>query len=116
MSFRTQIPTRTRSSGSKTKRGSQRDVDVEGIHLALDQTNDQLKMIVEWSACALANDNHVCTEFFRILREMPKLTSLGRTLLQRHLLSHMDDLRGFVVMPEDEREGFCKVLLQDITR
>ncbi|TYK29656.1 retrotransposon protein [Cucumis melo var. makuwa] len=107
---------RTESSGSKRKRGSQREVDVEGIHLALDQTNNQLKMIAEWPACALVNDNHVRTEFFRILREMPELTSLDRALLQRHLLSRMDDLRGFVLMPEDERDGFCRVLLRDITR
>uniref|UniRef100_A0A9I9E8A0 Retrotransposon protein n=1 Tax=Cucumis melo TaxID=3656 RepID=A0A9I9E8A0_CUCME len=50
---------RTGSSGSKRKRGSRREVDVEGIHLALDQTNDQLRMIAEWPARALANDNHV---------------------------------------------------------
>ena len=107
---------RTGSSGSKRKRGSQREVDVEGIHLALDQTNEQLRMIAEWPARALANEDHVHTEFFRILSEMPELTSLDRTLLQRHLLSRMDDLRGFVLMPEDEREGFCRVLVRDITR
>ncbi|KAA0062976.1 retrotransposon protein [Cucumis melo var. makuwa] len=95
---------RTGSSGSKRKRGSQRDFDVEAIHLTLDQTNEQLRQIAEWPACNLANDNHVCTEFFHILREMPELTSLDRELLQRHLLSRMDDLRGFVLMPKDERE------------
>uniref|UniRef100_A0A9I9EEI8 Retrotransposon protein n=1 Tax=Cucumis melo TaxID=3656 RepID=A0A9I9EEI8_CUCME len=42
---------RTRSSGSKRKRGSQREVDVEGIHLALDQTNEQLRMIAKWPVC-----------------------------------------------------------------
>ncbi|KAL0551355.1 hypothetical protein IC582_010441 [Cucumis melo] len=102
---------RTGSSGSKRKRGSQRDFDVEAIHLALDQTNEQLRQIAEWPARNLANDNHVRTEIFRILREMPELTSLDRALLQRHLLSRMDDLRVFVLMPEDEREGFCRVLL-----
>ncbi|KAA0064312.1 retrotransposon protein [Cucumis melo var. makuwa] len=107
---------RTGSSGSKRKRGSQREVDVEGIHLALDQTNEQLRMIAKWPTHALTNDNHVRTEFFRILREMLELTSLDRTLLQRHLLSRMDDLRGFVLMPEDEKEKFCKVLLRDMTR
>ncbi|KAA0037345.1 retrotransposon protein [Cucumis melo var. makuwa] len=107
---------RTRSSGSKRKRGSQRDFELEAIHLALDQTNEQLRQIAEWPARNLANDNHVRTEFFRILREMPELTSLDRALLQRHLLSRMDDLRGFVLMPEDEREGFCRVLLRDIER
>ncbi|KAA0043337.1 retrotransposon protein [Cucumis melo var. makuwa] len=107
---------RTGSSGSKRKRGSQRDFELEAIHLALDQTNDQLRQIAEWPARNLANDNHVRTEFFRILREMPELTSLDRALLQRHLLSRMDDLRGFVLMPLDEREGFCRVLLRDIER
>ncbi|KAL0537525.1 hypothetical protein IC582_026503 [Cucumis melo] len=107
---------RTGSSGSKRKRGSQRDFDVEAIHLALDQTNEQLRQIAEWPARNLANDNHVRTGFFCILREMPELTSLDRALLQRHLLSCMDDLRGFVLMPEDEREGFCRVLLRDIER
>ncbi|TYJ96264.1 retrotransposon protein [Cucumis melo var. makuwa] len=97
------------SSVSKRKRVSQREVDVEGIHLALDQTNEQLRMIAEWSARPLANDNHVRTKL--LLREMPELTSLDRALLQRHLLSRMDDLRGFVLMPEDERERFCRVLL-----
>ncbi|KAA0026224.1 retrotransposon protein [Cucumis melo var. makuwa] len=111
-----EFPSMTRSSGSKRKRESQREMDVEGIHLALDQSNEQLRMIAEWPACALVNDNHVCTEFFLILREMLELTSLDRVLLQRHLLSRMDDLRGFVLMPDDEREGFCRVLLQDITR
>ncbi|KAA0056508.1 retrotransposon protein [Cucumis melo var. makuwa] len=70
----------------------------------------------EWHARALANDNHVCTEFFRILREMSKLTSSDKGLLQRHLLSRMDDLWGFVLMLEDERDGFCRVLLRDIMR
>ncbi|KAL0559409.1 hypothetical protein IC582_004018 [Cucumis melo] len=107
---------RTGSSGSKRKRGSQQDFDVEVIHLALDQTNEQLRQIAEWPARNLANDNHVRMEFFRILREMPELTSLDRTLLQRHLLSRMDDLRGSVLIPEDEREGFCRVLLRDIER
>ncbi|KAL0549508.1 hypothetical protein IC582_013992 [Cucumis melo] len=102
---------RTGSSGSKRKRGSQRDFDVEAIHLALNQTNEQLRQIADWPARNLANDNHV-----RILREMPELTSLDRALLQRHLLSRMNDLRGFVLMLEDEREGFCKVLLRDIER
>ncbi|KAA0061278.1 retrotransposon protein [Cucumis melo var. makuwa] len=69
-------------------------------------------MITEWPARALANDNYVPTEFFCILSEMPELTSLDRTLLQRHLLSRMDDLQGFVLMPEDEKEGFCRVLLR----
>ncbi|KAA0058223.1 retrotransposon protein [Cucumis melo var. makuwa] len=73
-------------------------------------------MIAEWPSRALANDNHVRTEFFRILREMSELTSLDRALLQRHLLSRIDDLRGFVLMSEDEREGFCRVLLRDMTR
>ncbi|KAL4011318.1 hypothetical protein IC575_028372 [Cucumis melo] len=107
---------RTRSSGSKRKRGSQRDFDVEAIHLALDQTNEQLRQIAEWPARNLANDIHVRTEFFRILREIPELTSLDRALLQMHLLSRMDDLQGFVLMPKDEREGFCRVLLRDIER
>uniref|UniRef100_A0A9I9EB63 Retrotransposon protein n=1 Tax=Cucumis melo TaxID=3656 RepID=A0A9I9EB63_CUCME len=107
---------KTESSGSKRKRRSQREVDVEGIHLALDQTNEQLRMIAEWPARVLVNDNHVHTEFFCILREMPELTSLDRALLQRHLLSRMDDLRGFLLMHEDEREGFCRVLLRDMMR
>ncbi|KAA0054288.1 hypothetical protein IC582_028836 [Cucumis melo] len=107
---------RTGSSGSKRKRGSQRDFELEAIHLTLDQTNEQLRQIAEWPARNLANDNHVRTEFFRILLEMSEFTSLDRALLQRHLLSRMDDLRGFVLMPEDEREGFCRVLLQDIER
>ncbi|KAA0032819.1 retrotransposon protein [Cucumis melo var. makuwa] len=51
---------RTGSSGSKRKRGSQRNLDVEGIHLALDQTNEQLRQIAEWPARVLANDNHMC--------------------------------------------------------
>uniref|UniRef100_A0A9I9E5L9 Retrotransposon protein n=2 Tax=Cucumis melo TaxID=3656 RepID=A0A9I9E5L9_CUCME len=55
-------------------------------------------------------------KFFRILREMSKLTSLDKGLLQRHLLSRMDDLWGFVLMLEDERDGFCRVLLRDIMR
>ncbi|KAA0040599.1 retrotransposon protein [Cucumis melo var. makuwa] len=99
-----------------SKRRSQQEVDVEGIHLALDQTNEQLRMIAEWPARVLVNDNHVHTEFFCILREMPELTSLDRALLQRHLLSRMDDLRGFLLMHEDEREGFCRVLLRDMMR
>ncbi|KAA0053970.1 retrotransposon protein [Cucumis melo var. makuwa] len=110
------FPPVTGSSGSKRKRGSQRDFQLEAIHLALDQINEQLRQIVEWPTRNLANDNHVRTEFFRILREMPELTSLDRALLQRHLLCLMDDLRGFVLMPEDEREGFCRVLLRDIER
>ncbi|KAA0050378.1 retrotransposon protein [Cucumis melo var. makuwa] len=107
---------RVGSSGSKRKRGSQRKAELEVIHMALECTNDQLRTIVDWPACALANDNHVREEFFCILLEMPELTSLDRALLQRHLLSRMDDLWGFVLMPEDEREGFCRVILRDIFR
>ncbi|TYK07140.1 retrotransposon protein [Cucumis melo var. makuwa] len=107
---------RVGSSGSKRKRGSQREVDVDNVYYTLDQTNDQLRMIAEWPACTLANDNHVRMEFFCIFREMPKLTSLDRVLLQRHLLSRIDDLTCFVLMPEDEREGFCRVLLRDMPR
>ncbi|TYK11986.1 retrotransposon protein [Cucumis melo var. makuwa] len=44
---------RTGSSGSKRKRGSQQDFDVEAIHLALDQTNEQLRQIAEWPAATL---------------------------------------------------------------
>uniref|UniRef100_A0A9I9EKC7 DUF8040 domain-containing protein n=1 Tax=Cucumis melo TaxID=3656 RepID=A0A9I9EKC7_CUCME len=47
---------------------------------------------------------------------MPELTSLDRELLQRHLLSCMDDMRGFVQMPDDERQTFWRVLLRDISR
>ncbi|KAL4039120.1 hypothetical protein IC575_002763 [Cucumis melo] len=106
---------RTGSSGSKRKREVGETSSLSDTS-ALDQTNEQLGQIAEWQARNLANDNHVRTEFFRILREMPELTSLDRALLQRHLLSRMDDLRGFVLMPEDEREGFCRVLLRDIER
>ncbi|KAA0045949.1 retrotransposon protein [Cucumis melo var. makuwa] len=48
--------------------------------------------------------------------EIPELTSLDRALLQRHLLSHMDNMRGFVQMPDEERETFCRVLLRDISK
>uniref|UniRef100_A0A9I9EIC7 Retrotransposon protein n=1 Tax=Cucumis melo TaxID=3656 RepID=A0A9I9EIC7_CUCME len=43
-----------------------------------------------------ANDTHVYQEFLCLLREMLELTSLDRALYQRHLLSRMDDMRGFV--------------------
>ncbi|KAA0054052.1 retrotransposon protein [Cucumis melo var. makuwa] len=107
---------RARLSESKRKRGSKREVDVDNVYFVLDQTNDQLRMIAERPARALTNDNHVRTKCFHILREMPKLTSLDRALLQRHLLSRMDDLRGFILMPEDEKEGFYRVLLCDMPR
>ncbi|KAL4010948.1 hypothetical protein IC575_027990 [Cucumis melo] len=64
---------RTGSSGSKRKKESQQDFDIEAIHLALDQTNEHLRKIAEWSARTLANDNHVRTEFFRILRRCQNL-------------------------------------------
>ncbi|TYK05017.1 retrotransposon protein [Cucumis melo var. makuwa] len=80
---------RARSSKFKRKRGSQREVDVDNVYYAHDQTNNQLRIIVEWPIRALVNDNHVRTEFFRILRELPKLTSLDRALLQRPLLSRI---------------------------
>ncbi|KAA0067436.1 retrotransposon protein [Cucumis melo var. makuwa] len=70
----------------------------------------------EWPTRTLANDNHVHWEFLCLLREMPELTSLDRELLQRHLLSCMDDMRGFVQMPDDERQTFWRVLLRDISR
>uniref|UniRef100_A0A9I9E7R6 Retrotransposon protein n=1 Tax=Cucumis melo TaxID=3656 RepID=A0A9I9E7R6_CUCME len=50
---------RARSSRSKRKRGSQREVEIEVIHMALECTNDQLRTIAEWPACALVNENHV---------------------------------------------------------
>ncbi|KAA0040598.1 retrotransposon protein [Cucumis melo var. makuwa] len=55
-------------------------------------------------------------EFLRLLREMLKQTSLDRVWLQRHLLSRMNDMRGFVQMPDDERHTFCKVLERDISK
>ena len=66
---------RVGSSESKRKRGSQREVKLEVIHMVLECTNDQLRTIAEWPACVVANDNHVRQEFICILREMPKLTS-----------------------------------------
>ncbi|KAL4022713.1 hypothetical protein IC575_016457 [Cucumis melo] len=50
-------------SGSKRKRESQQKGELEVIHMALECTNDQLRMIVEWPARALANDTHVRQEF-----------------------------------------------------
>ncbi|KAA0025955.1 retrotransposon protein [Cucumis melo var. makuwa] len=87
---------RVGSSGSKRKRESQREAELEVILMALECTNDQLRTIAEWPARALANDNHVRQEFFCILREMQELTSLDRVLLQRHLLSCMNDMWGFI--------------------
>ncbi|KAL0550165.1 hypothetical protein IC582_014668 [Cucumis melo] len=107
---------RVGSSRSKRKRGSQQEAELEVIYMALECTNDQLKIVAEWPARALANDNHVRQKFFRILRAMPELTRLDRALLQRHLLSRMDDIRGFIQMPDDERESFCGVILRDISR
>ncbi|KAA0049603.1 retrotransposon protein [Cucumis melo var. makuwa] len=111
-----EFPSMAGSSGSKRKRGSQREVELDVIHMALECMNDELRTIVEWPACALVNDNHVRQEFFHILHEMTELTSLDRTLLQRHLLSHMDDMRGFVLMPKDERKGFCRVIVRDVSK
>ena len=64
--------------------------------MTLECTNDQLKTIAEWPARALANDTHVRQELLRLLHVMPELTSLDRALCQRHLLSRMDDMQGFV--------------------
>ncbi|KAA0055946.1 retrotransposon protein [Cucumis melo var. makuwa] len=50
---------RTGSSGSKRKRESQWEGEIEMIHMALECANDQLRTIVEWSARALANDTTV---------------------------------------------------------
>ncbi|KAL4034853.1 hypothetical protein IC575_003522 [Cucumis melo] len=97
---------RTGSSGSKRKRGSQRDFELEAIHVALDQTNKQLREIAQWPARNLANDNHVRTEFFRILREMPNLR-VWIGVIAKASLSRMDDLR-FRTHAEDEREGFVE--------
>ncbi|KAA0066072.1 retrotransposon protein [Cucumis melo var. makuwa] len=69
---------RAGSSRSKRKRGSQREGEIEVIHMALKCTNDQLMTIMEWPASALANNSHVRQEFFRILLEMPQLTSLDK--------------------------------------
>ncbi|KAA0032833.1 retrotransposon protein [Cucumis melo var. makuwa] len=108
---------RTGSSGSKRKKESQQDFDIEAIHLALDQTNEHLRQIAEWSARTLANDNHVRTEFFRILREMPELTSLDRALLQRHVLSCMDDLRdpAMACNSRDDRRSRRKPVADDLS-
>ncbi|TYK05827.1 retrotransposon protein [Cucumis melo var. makuwa] len=107
---------RVGSSELKRKKGNQREAELEIIHMVLECTNDQLRTIVDWLACALINDNHVHREFFHILHEMSELTSLDRALLQRHLLSRMDDMQGFVLMPENERKGFCRVILRDISK
>ncbi|KAL4018506.1 hypothetical protein IC575_022104 [Cucumis melo] len=107
---------RIRSSGSKRKRESQQKGEIEVIHMAIECTNDQLRAIVEWPARALANDTHVRQELLRLLHVMPELTSLDRALCQRHLLSRIDDMRGFIQMIDDERQNFCRVLLGDISR
>ncbi|KAA0048715.1 retrotransposon protein [Cucumis melo var. makuwa] len=49
----------TGSSRSKIKRGSQRKGEIEVIHMTLECTNDQLRMIMEWHARSLVNDNHM---------------------------------------------------------
>ncbi|KAL0554121.1 hypothetical protein IC582_008035 [Cucumis melo] len=107
---------RARSSRLKRKRGSQQKGEIKVIHMALKCMNDQLKKIVEWHARALANNTHVHQEFIRLLREMSELSNLDRALCQRHLMSHMDDMWGFVQMTNDERQNFCRVLLRDFSR
>ncbi|KAA0051652.1 retrotransposon protein [Cucumis melo var. makuwa] len=102
---------KARLSGSKRKRGSQREGELKVIHMALECMNDQLRTIAEWPARTLTNDTHVCQEFLRLLRKMPNLSSLDRALCQRELMSHIDDMRGFVEMTDDERKNFCRVLL-----
>ncbi|KAA0054017.1 retrotransposon protein [Cucumis melo var. makuwa] len=77
-SFRTSEG-RVGSSGSKRKRGSQREVDVDNVYYALEQNEQPTE-----DYCGVAYTrpyNHVCTKFFRILHEMPELTSLDRALL-----------------------------------
>ncbi|TYK10971.1 retrotransposon protein [Cucumis melo var. makuwa] len=51
-----------------------------------------------------------------LLREMTDLSSLDRALCQRQLMSHMDDMYGFVEMTDEERKNFYRVLLRDISR
>ncbi|TYK20513.1 retrotransposon protein [Cucumis melo var. makuwa] len=58
-------------SRSKRKRGSQRESELEVINMVLECTNDQLRMIAEWPAYALANDTHVHQEFLHLLHEIP---------------------------------------------
>uniref|UniRef100_A0A9I9DEV6 Retrotransposon protein n=1 Tax=Cucumis melo TaxID=3656 RepID=A0A9I9DEV6_CUCME len=48
------------SSRSKRKRGSRLEGELDVIHMALECTNDQLRTIVEWHVCALANETFVC--------------------------------------------------------
>ena len=79
--------------------------------MTLECTNDQLRTIAEWPARALANYTFVRQKFLRLLREMPDLSSLDRTLCQRQLMSCMDDMRGIVEMTYEERKYFCRVLL-----
>ncbi|KAA0057338.1 retrotransposon protein [Cucumis melo var. makuwa] len=79
--------------------------------MTLECTNDQLRAIFEWHAHELANDTFVRPEFLRLLHEMSDLSSLDRVLCQRQLMSHMDDMRGFVEMSDEERKNFCRVLI-----
>ena len=90
--------------------------ELEVIHMALECMNDQLRTIVKWPTRALANDTFVRHEFLRLLCEMPNLSSLDRALCQRQLMSHMDDMRDFVEMTDEERKGFRRVLLRDVSR
>ncbi|KAA0040594.1 retrotransposon protein [Cucumis melo var. makuwa] len=76
-------PVGARSSGSKSKRRIQRKTEPEVIHMALECINNQLRTIADWPVRALANDNHVHLEFFRILREMSKLTSLDMDVVAK---------------------------------
>ncbi|TYK07192.1 retrotransposon protein [Cucumis melo var. makuwa] len=85
---------RPRSSRSKRKWGSEWEGKIKMIHMVLECANDQLRTIVEWPACALANDTAVHQEFLCLLREMPDPSSLDRAMCQRLLLCSMDDIRS----------------------
>uniref|UniRef100_A0A9I9DYZ9 Retrotransposon protein n=1 Tax=Cucumis melo TaxID=3656 RepID=A0A9I9DYZ9_CUCME len=85
---------RPRSSRSKRKWGSEWEGKIKMIHMVLECANDQLRTIVEWPLCALANDTAVRQEFLCLLREMPDPSSLDRAMCQRLLLCSMDDIRS----------------------
>uniref|UniRef100_A0A9I9D919 Retrotransposon protein n=1 Tax=Cucumis melo TaxID=3656 RepID=A0A9I9D919_CUCME len=102
---------RTRSNGSKRKRGGQRVGEIELIHEVMEYVNDQLRAIVEWPIVMLHNETTVRQEILRKLRAMLELSRLDRASCSWSLFHSLDDMRSSLRMTNEEKMEFCTILL-----
>ncbi|KAA0058838.1 retrotransposon protein [Cucumis melo var. makuwa] len=86
---------------------------VNVIRDAIECANDQLRTIAEWPKLAMQDEDATRLEVIRQLRVIPELSGLDRARCLRKLMQNLADMKAFLVVPEEMKMDYCKVILQD---